>query len=94
MREVLQPNSVEIMTNDALLVTSNENLVFRVIFKEKGGKSTVIEHLAGTGQPGILDGPLLQAQFNFPAGIAFNFNNNTCYLADQRNNRICKIKLV
>jgi sugar lactone lactonase YvrE len=43
--------------------------------------------LAGTGEPGYLDGPARTAMFNAPAGVA-RAADGTLYITDQRNHRI------
>ena len=43
--------------------------------------------IAGTGQPGFVDGPAGKAQFNQPAGVAVD-HKGQLYIADRGNNRI------
>lgn len=47
----------------------------------------VVTTLAGTGEPGYRDGPVDQAQFNNPTGVAVGAAGNV-YVADTDNNRI------
>jgi DNA-binding beta-propeller fold protein YncE len=51
--------------------------------------SNVIEHYAGTGDPGNTgdDGPVTAATFNYPASIAFGAAGDW-YVSDQNNNRV------
>lgn len=51
------------------------------------GKAVVF---AGTGKSGHKDGPLLEAQFNQPAGLVFDKTGNM-YVADTGNKAIRKI---
>ena len=37
---------------------------------------------AGTGFDGLIDGPLLQAEFNFPSGIIFNKFDDALYIVE------------
>lgn len=50
----------------------------------------VVSTYAGTGEDGHQDGPLLNAKFNRPSGLAFH-SNGDLYVADQFNNVIRKI---
>ncbi|KAK6160161.1 hypothetical protein DH2020_003542 [Rehmannia glutinosa] len=59
----------------SLLTTSNE---------------TVIQRLAGNGEPGYKDGDLDSASFNKPRSFAVDFSGNV-YVADQRKHTIRKI---
>ena len=63
---------------------SGANLIRKVAVD--GSLSTV----AGTGAAGFVDGPVAQAQFNAPKGIAFD-SAGAIYVADPNNNRIRKI---
>ena len=42
----------------------------------------------GSGSRGYLDGPVNQAQFNFPVGVAVSADGATVYVADSHNDRI------
>lgn len=69
----------------ATYVADQGNNVIRKIARD-GTVSTV----AGSGQPGFLDGPAAQAQFNAPAAVAVDSAGNV-YVADTMNNRVRKI---
>ncbi|MCB1192610.1 MAG: DUF1554 domain-containing protein [Leptospiraceae bacterium] len=49
--------------------------------------------LAGSGSSGFADGLNVAAQFNSPAGLTIDVNNDSLYVADKGNNRIRKIRL-
>ena len=42
----------------------------------------------GTGSPGIVNGSVAQAQFNFPTGLALNDNNTALFIADRQNHLV------
>ena len=48
-------------------------------------------NFAGTGAPGFKDGTCGQAQFEWPAGIAFDIDG-TVLVADRDNNRVRQIR--
>lgn len=51
----------------------------------------VVSTLAGNGIFGVTNGPLLQAQFGFPSGIAVNKSGSIVYVADRMTHTIRKI---
>jgi gliding motility-associated-like protein len=51
----------------------------------------VVTTLAGTGIFGVTNGPLLQAEFGFPTGIAVNKSGSLIYVADRMTHTIRKI---
>ncbi len=75
-------------TNGNMYVTDTDNYVIRKI--DTAGYVTTF---AGTGQPGLVNGPGSQAQFRFSAGIVFNPADNYLYVADAHNNVIRRIDL-
>jgi DNA-binding beta-propeller fold protein YncE len=60
----------------------------RVRMVRDGNVTTV----AGSGVPGDVDGAALQAQFNYPTGLAISPNEGAIYVADQCNHRIRMIR--
>ena len=71
-------------TTGNLYIADSGNNAIRIINLASGNVST----FAGNGYSGNLDGPALQAEFNFPSGIAFDPSNGDFYVADMGNNRI------
>lgn len=59
------PTDVEIGSNRSIFITDMLNHVIRVIAPDER-----VYTLAGTGVAGFQDGPLSQAQFNYPVAIA------------------------
>src|SRR6185503_11035686 len=55
--------------------------------------SETITAFAGTGAPGFLDGPALDARFNSCRGLAFDATEENLYIADTGNNRIRKVDM-
>lgn len=54
----------------------------------------VVSTFAGTqGTSGFADGPALQAQFNSPSGLAFNFAENAIWIGDEGNELLRKTTL-
>lgn len=52
--------------------------------------NATVETVAGTGEPGLADGPALEAQFNWPVDVAVDGEGNI-YVSDRENRRIAKI---
>ena len=83
----------EIMTGrDRSLNKVNQNHSYLQI-KVIDPKSNTCSTLAGTGEPGLLDGPCLKAQFNEPGGIDVCEGGRTLVVADTNNHAIRKIDL-
>jgi len=78
------PNGIAIDNRtNTLYVADTENNRIRKVTME-GEVSTI----AGNGVRGFLDGMSMDAQFNFPHGIAIDDRNGNLYVADAHNNRI------
>lgn len=80
------PSHVLLLKNGLLLVSDRGNGTIRTIDPKTGA----VTLLAGTGTSGFRDGPALQAQFDWPHGLAEDAQGNL-YVADRRNHRIRKI---
>ena len=77
-----EPNSVAVDAQGTVYVTDASNHRIRKITA-----AGVVSTLAGTGAPGLVDGPGATAQFNLPTGIAVDALG-TVYVADTYNNCI------
>ena len=53
--------------------------------------SGLVTVVAGTGQPGLADGPASQAKFKEPAAVVFDSQRNVLYVADSGNDVIRRI---
>ena len=76
-------------SNGNIFVADTNNNIIRLINMTSGNVSTI----AGTGNYGYLDGPALQAQFNYPYGIAFDSSNGNIFVADTSNSVIRLINM-
>lgn len=85
------PRFIEIFTDDIALVTSANHKIFKV---HLDGNVNKVEVFASQNQNGYKDGPALESQFDFPAGLAIDRRTKACYVADQGNNRIRRITSV
>lgn len=54
----------------------------------------VVQQVAGSGAPGLHDGPLATATFNAPQGIAVAPDGDVLYVADTENHAIRRVDLV
>ena len=68
-------------SNGNIFAADTGNSAIRLIDMSSGTVSTI----AGTGTPGFLNGPALQAQFSGPAGIALDPSNGNIFVADAYN---------
>ena len=76
------PIGLELDSSGNLYVTDTGNHKIRIIYSN-GTVSTY----AGTGARGSLDGPALNATFNYPRGLELDSSGNL-YVADASNNKI------
>jgi sugar lactone lactonase YvrE len=83
--KVFGPTSVAVAKDGSIFFSDRENHVIRKISTDG-----IVTTFAGTGQPGYVDGPGSQAQFNRPRFIEFG-PDGYLYVADTINNRIRKI---
>ena len=58
---------------------------------DNAGTATVTTYAGIGGQLGFTEGDPLEAQLQFPTGVAVSDDGSTVYVADKENNRICKI---
>jgi sugar lactone lactonase YvrE len=70
------------LADGVLIVADSGNHMIRAVSTATGAVAAV----AGSGEPGDLDGPALEALFNAPAGVACH--EGTLYIADTSNNKI------
>lgn len=77
------PTGVSVDIEGNLIVSDSKNHRIRKILLPQGRVST----LAGSGQPGDIDGIGLSAGFDFPTGIGIDPAGNI-YIADSANHRI------
>jgi sugar lactone lactonase YvrE len=81
------PTRLAISPNGGAIYVADEgNHRIRMI---RDGQVTTV---AGSGMYGYADGAALQAQFNYPTGLAISPNGGAIYVADQSNNRIRMIR--
>jgi DNA-binding beta-propeller fold protein YncE len=81
------PTRLAISPNGGAIYVADEgNHRIRMI---RDGQVTTV---AGSGVEGYADGAALQAQFNYPTGLAISPNGGAIYVADQHNNRIRMIR--
>lgn len=78
------PYGICISYDDKIYVTDTHNHCVRMIHQEK------VTTVAGTGSPGLQDGPVMDAQFNGPRGICIS-NDEIIYVADYNNHGIREI---
>lgn len=82
------PLSIAVDSTGGIYVGDVNNNIIRKI------ASGTVSTFAGTqGTSGYLDGPALQAQFNSPSGLAFNFSDNAIWIGDEGNELIRKTTL-
>jgi len=52
----------------------------------------IVSTVAGSGQQGCLDGPALQATFNYPHDVQYDPKTDTVFVADFGNDKIRTIR--
>ncbi len=78
-------------TGHRLFITdSNHNRVVVATLPDASGRARLLA-VVGSGQPGAADGPLADAQFHHPQGLAVD--GDTLYVADTENHLIRKVDL-
>jgi hypothetical protein len=82
-----QPQGIAVLDKGRIIVADTGNHQIRMIDINTKDVTTI----AGTKAPGDTDGTGLNAQFKFPTDVAVF--GETIVVADQGNNRICKIEL-
>ncbi len=76
-----------------ICLDAEENMYVSDFLNQRIRKITtdmMVTTLAGNGQAGLLDGPALQAKFNYPRGICLDDTGNI-YIGDSWNHRIRRI---
>ncbi len=88
--EIMKLNTIRkrFDTKGTLFLTDENHYIYQQTFPEPN--SSYMSIYAGTGEPGLKDGPAKEAQFNMPTGISFDQSNNM-YVADMLNHAIRKI---
>lgn len=82
------PLSIAVDSTGGIYIGDVNNYIIRKI------ASGSVTTFAGTqGITGYADGPALQAQFNSPSGLAFNFADNSIWVGDEGNELIRRITL-
>ena len=76
------PVGLAVDANGRIIVADSYNDRIRAINPD----GTVVT-LAGTGEPGVVDGPALEARFDTPCGVAVDATGNI-YVADTGNNTV------
>lgn len=75
-------------TQALFVADSGHNRIVGIKLSEDGKSGSVFTTI-GTGDAGLKDGTITEAQFNHPQGLAYN--NGVLYVADTRNHAIRKI---
>lgn len=82
------PLGIGVDSTGGIYVGDVNNFIIRKI---SGGSVTTFAGTQGTS--GYADGPALQAQFNSPSGITFNFGDNAIWVGDEGNELIRRTTL-
>ncbi len=87
--ELANPFGVAVGPNGTIYIADTFNNQIDYVSPNTG----VIKVLAGTGTAGLLDGPVLDAEFFSPRGLAFDSQLNALFVADRDNNAIREVNL-
>jgi len=77
------PTALQVIFDGTIFVGDGANNVFR-----KVGIDNIVSTVAGSGDPGFVDGPDSEAQFNFPRGNVIDYYLNRIYIVDYNNHAI------
>ncbi len=77
---------ISIDGSDNLYIADMSNHAIRRV-----SPSGAVKTVAGTGSTGFVDGPVSEARFNTPRGVAVNLDGTEIYVSDGSNYRIRKI---
>ena len=82
------PAAVAWLPDGTLLVADRENHCVRSVSTSDGGASWAVRTFAGKGRArGFADGPVAEARFDEPCGLAVS-DRGDVFVADSRNNRV------
>ena len=70
-----------VVIGNSIFFSEDQNHRIKVYDISKNNISAIV----GTGTPGLVNGSVSQAQFNFPTGLALNQNNTAIFFADRAN---------
>lgn len=84
-----KPRFIDIVNNQFALVSSGDSKIYKIQLEDNK-----VEHFAGKGGRGNVDGTATECQFNFPGSVVVDGSNNVCYLVDQGNHTIRRITVV
>lgn len=74
---------------DYYLADTWNHCIRRIV--DNAGTATVTTYAGIGGSLGFTEGDPLEAQLQYPTGVAVSDDGSTVYVADKENNRICKI---
>lgn len=74
---------------DFFLADTWNHCIRRIV--DNNGVATVSTYAGIGGQSGFTEGDPLEAQMEYPTGVAVSDDGSVVYVADKENNRICKI---
>lgn len=91
---LLQYPSKLLVAKDHLFIADSGNHRIVEVFLAPGGLRGEVVRVFGTGEPGLLDGPVENAAFHDPHGMAISGDQHVLYVADTGNHAIRKIDLI